>query len=253
MLTPHFIQALKGIDEGLEAVLRGFGACVVPVSLAAATVLALFLLPSHYESHGSRVVGFASVQAEGSLKPSEALVELENQKIEETRETRLSRKDFWIRPSLPSGFSAGVLEFTSRHAQSVSCWRATDLSLVGISSRSSPSRSIPVAKAGFALDLTDSLVEGGLVCRMQFEGPAKIKLLAWGAEDFERSVWDFHRASGLLEGGFLVLALFVFIVAIVNREWTYVIFAGWLVANLRLAALSSGWDTLWLEREIPPE
>ena len=51
----------------------------------------------------------------------------------------------------------------------------------------------------------------------------------------------------------IVLSLFVLLTAIINREWIYVLFAAWLMANLRLAALSAGWDTQWLERTIPPE
>lgn len=49
------------------------------------------------------------------------------------------------------------------------------------------------------------------------------------------------------------MALFVFMFAILNREWTYVVFAGWLVANLRVAALSAGWDLTWVERIIPSD
>jgi hypothetical protein len=32
----------------------------------------------------------------------------------------------------------------------------------------------------------------------------------------------------------------------------YVLFAAWLLVNLRMAALSAGWDTHWLEGDIPP-
>ncbi len=50
-----------------------------------------------------------------------------------------------------------------------------------------------------------------------------------------------------------MLAVFVLVTAIINKEWTYVLFAAWLVANLRLGALSAGWDIQWLERNIPPD
>lgn len=51
----------------------------------------------------------------------------------------------------------------------------------------------------------------------------------------------------------LMLAIFVFVTAIINREWTYVIFAAWLVGNLRLSANAMGFDTEWMGRRIPPE
>jgi len=50
-----------------------------------------------------------------------------------------------------------------------------------------------------------------------------------------------------------MLAAFVLVAAIINREWMYVLFAAWLVANLRLAALSSGWDTQWLAHDVPSQ
>ncbi len=75
----------------------------------------------------------------------------------------------------------------------------------------------------------------------------------WPESQFELSARKFHRDSGLLDGGMIVLSLFVLLTAIINREWTYVLFAAWLIANLRLAALSAGWDTQWLEQTIPPE
>jgi len=50
-----------------------------------------------------------------------------------------------------------------------------------------------------------------------------------------------------------VLALFVLVTALINREWMYVLFATWLVASLRLGAISAGWDTHWLEKAVPQE
>ena len=54
-----------------------------------------------------------------------------------------------------------------------------------------------------------------------------------------------------LVGGIIVLALFVFITALINRNTTYILFSAWLVVNLRMAALSAGWDQQWLGRTIP--
>lgn len=50
-----------------------------------------------------------------------------------------------------------------------------------------------------------------------------------------------------------MLAAFMLVVAIVNRETTYGLFAAWIVANLRVAALSGGWDQAWLGIPIPAE
>ncbi len=45
--------------------------------------------------------------------------------------------------------------------------------------------------------------------------------------------------------------MFVLITAFINRDVTYVLFATWLILNLRMAALSAGWDTEWLGFEVP--
>ena len=91
------------------------------------------------------------------------------------------------------------------------------------------------------------------MCQAAYSGPARISIAQWSAPQLAVSLQQFHRNAGLLDGGVIVLSLFVLITAIINREWMYVMFAAWLVANLRVAALSMGWDTQWLEREVPPE
>jgi len=64
---------------------------------------------------------------------------------------------------------------------------------------------------------------------------------------------EFHRKSGLLDGGILILAGFILITALINRNGLYVLFAAWLVMNLRMASLSAGWDTQWLGNTVPQE
>jgi len=59
--------------------------------------------------------------------------------------------------------------------------------------------------------------------------------------------------SGLLDGGLIVLAMFVLVTGLINREGTYVLFAAWLLVNLRMAALSSGGSAQWLGHTIPLE
>ncbi|MCL5968839.1 MAG: hypothetical protein M1359_06205 [Betaproteobacteria bacterium] len=77
--------------------------------------------------------------------------------------------------------------------------------------------------------------------------------LQWDATELHLRELQFHRGSGLLDGGILVLALFTLIAGLINRNRTYVLFAAWLVVNLRMAALSMGWDQQWLGHTIPYE
>ena len=75
--------------------------------------------------------------------------------------------------------------------------------------------------------------------------------MQWPADQFALSVQHYHRKSGLLDGGMIVLALFVLITALINRQPLYVLFAGWLILNLRVGALSAGWDIQWLGQVVP--
>ena len=49
----------------------------------------------------------------------------------------------------------------------------------------------------------------------------------------------------------MMLVLFVFITGLINRNPVYVLFAVWLLINLRMGALSAGWDHQWLGHEVP--
>ncbi|MGI4982636.1 MAG: putative bifunctional diguanylate cyclase/phosphodiesterase [Janthinobacterium lividum] len=73
------------------------------------------------------------------------------------------------------------------------------------------------------------------------------------SDEIKIATLDYEQNASLITGGLLTLAIFVFVTALINREWTYVIFAAWLVGNLRLSANAMGFDTEWLGRRIPPE
>lgn len=68
------------------------------------------------------------------------------------------------------------------------------------------------------------------------DGPA---LDATGLETAQRK---FERNSGLIDGSVGILAVFALMVAFVYRDGLIVLFAAWLIANMRMAALSAGWD-----------
>ena len=72
-------------------------------------------------------------------------------------------------------------------------------------------------------------------------------MVQWPESQFKLSAQKFHRDSGLLDGGLIVLSLFVLLTAIINREWIYVIFAAWLMApqagrQLQPVGTRNGWN-----------
>ncbi|MCM2340560.1 EAL domain-containing protein [Rhodoferax sp.] len=135
----------------------------------------------------------------------------------------------------------------------VTCWDARTLSPLGSGNRHGTTGSISKVKAGFALELNPELTVQSLVCRSSAIGPARLSALTWQASDLKISALEFHRKSGLLDGGILILAGFILITALINRNGLYVLFAAWLVVNLRMASLSAGWDTQWLGNNVPQE
>jgi diguanylate cyclase (GGDEF)-like protein len=120
---------------------------------------------------------------------------------------------------------------------------------LGRASRSASSGALAPLKSGFALEMARR--PASLLCRATFVGPARLSVVQWPADQLAVSVQEFHRKSGLLDGGMIVLTLFVLTTALINRQPLYVLFAGWLILNLRVGALSAGWDIQWLGQVVP--
>ncbi len=142
-----------------------------------------------------------------------------------------------------------VIVLPSRHIQQITCFDAATLAPIG---GVSPDRAAfgALSRSGSGIALNTSGI-AAVICRTVFSGPAVLSALQTSAEALKRSNDTFYRRSGLLEGGLATLAVFVLITALVNRDWVYVLFAAWLFGNLRLGAISMGWDDQWLGYPIP--
>ena len=125
------------------------------------------------------------------------------------------------------------------------------LQSMGAADRTTMTGQLRTVKAGFGLDGSGTVKPATVLCRSEFVGPAHISVLQWARPALEISEQDFFRRSGLLDGGLIVLAIFVLMTAVINREPVYVLFAALLVFNLRMGAISSGWDTQWLGQTVP--
>jgi diguanylate cyclase (GGDEF)-like protein len=198
-------------------------------------------------------VSFRVAEAAPGATPSEVMPRLLAATPAPFADTRLSTKPFWMLVDLKGADPhATSVVFPSRHALKMTCWDAGNLKTpIGWADRDQSEGPIRLVKTGFAVELAALHSPSALLCEGLFEGPARIRVERWDSGSFATSVAAFHRSSGLLEGGTLVLAAFVFLVALVNREWIYVLFAGWLVANFQLAAISAGFDWTWLGKAVP--
>jgi diguanylate cyclase (GGDEF)-like protein len=254
-MLESFLPADGNTNAGhnrLERMLYLLSVYLVPVLIGAVTVISLLAWRTHYPTAGARALSFRLLPDQaGAMTPEQALARLRGKAALGYFDTHLAETPFWITlETLPAQDRQPLmLEFPSRHAVSVACWDADSLRPLG----SSEDGGIARVKAGFALSLGVPAATARVVCRMRFIGPAHLSVLQWPANQLQASAQEFHRNSGLLDGGLLVLAAFVLVTAMILRSGMYVLFAAWLVINLRMAALSAGWDVQWLGRTLPQD
>ncbi len=243
--------ARETIDELIYRV-SVFG---VPVLVGVVTLIALVAWSEIYPPGGGTAVPVSVFEDRGgALSPREAQAVLGARPTVPHHDTRLSESPFWFSVvARPEKGAPAAIELPSRHAIDVSCWEGTEPRSLGRADRTGAAGHVKRLKAGFAIDLGRIPSAVTVLCRGTFAGPARISAMQWSMPQLLVSAEEFHRDTGLLEGGVLVLAAFVLVMAIINREWLYVLFAAWLLASLRLGAISAGWDTHWFERAIPPE
>ncbi|MDR5856785.1 EAL domain-containing protein [Caballeronia sp. LZ062] len=248
----RFKRSGSWIDDALYAV----AVYAVPFLIALGTIATLYFLPRQYESRGAIPLPLRVLADEGDqLRPAEALTALSGAAPVSRYSTHLSEKPIWFTFSAPpmGGELTTAVELPSRHAQTLACWDAATLRPLGRADRDSVSGAMHPVKAGFFIQAGRLAQPETILCRGTYSGPAQIIVQAWKWQGLRSSALDFQESSGLIAGGLLTLAVFVFVTALINREWTYVIFAVWLVGNLRLCANAMGWDMQWLGRMLPPD
>ncbi len=244
------------VSARLDELFRTISLYAVPAAIMLLSGLVLMFQESQYAVRGETSLTF---QAKGDVPatfgPPMVQGVLERAPAVRQFSTHLSEAPVWFRVTVPPVGAAQhtVIEFPSRHAQTLICWRNPDAPAIGRADRSAVRGAIRMSKAGFAIDLGQLVAPVTLLCEGTFSGPAHLTLVAWPASELNVSEREFHRSNGLLEGGLLTLSAFVLVTAIINKEWLYVLFAAWLIGNLRLAANSLGADTQWLERAIPTD
>ncbi len=243
----------KRIRSTLERLSWILSIYVVPIAIGMISLAALLLWEDQYPVTGGKRLEIQVYGESGAaLVPAQARSRLDSARPVSHFDTKRSEAPVWFAFAAPSQVDgAPVIEFPSRHAVDIACWDHASLQPLGESSRGSVPAPLGPLKAGFALRLDRAGV--AVICRASFVGPARLTAASWTAEDLSRSVHEFHRKSGLLDGGLIVLAVFVLMTALINRQILYVLFAAWLVVTLRMGAISAGWDIQWLGHLVPTE
>jgi diguanylate cyclase (GGDEF)-like protein len=244
------------VNWHLDRLLYIFSTHALPIILAMMSVLALFAWQSQYPSTTPQQLNFqVAALPQDIAYPHAALDLLKQHPRLAYHDTLRSEAPVWISftASASPDEMTRMIEFPSRHAMEIACWDAVTLNSLGQGSRTKTSGGILAIKSGFALELGLGANDRQIVCQTNAVGPARLTVQQWSSEDLKKSAREFDRNSGLLDGGILILAMFMLVTALINRSGLYILFAAWLVINLRMGALSAGWDTQWLGSNIPQE
>jgi diguanylate cyclase (GGDEF)-like protein len=225
----------------------------VPLIIAIFSVIALTSWNNFYKTERShtlalRVLDQAHLHHESDL--AQIVDALKGRPITDGFNTKRNEKPIWFSfDTIGNSRLFNVAEFPSRHSVKITCWNSASLELLGSATHGEFIQPMEPIKAGFALTLP--MPDMRIVCKANFVGPAHLSVVLWQKDQLIRSAQHFHRASGLLEGGLIVLAVFVLLTALISRRAIYVLFSAWLILNLRVAELSAGWDMQWLGQTLP--
>lgn len=159
-------------------------------------------------------------------------------------DTHLSVNDYWFAfdAVAPTPGNPLVVDFPSRHASSLTCWDSRRDLLLGNANRWTTDGNMSRSRAGFALTLPYKQGSTEFLCKAAFRGPAKISAKVWTSEALDVAQALHQKTGAMIEAGIGVLAVFMLLTAIVNRSPLYLTFVGWLLLNMRMAALSAGTD-----------
>ena len=229
---------------------------VLPAMIVLGSVAALFLWNNFYPAPDAKQLSARFLSEEStSLSLQQALGKLDNVNWLTHQDTKLAESPFWFAFTVKAGASTdGVsIELPSRHTMEASCWSTQPVRLIGSGDRVKTMGAMESTKAGFSISLGRIAADQQVLCRASSVGPARLSVVQWPASQLALANDEFHRNSGLLDGGLIVLALFVLVTALINRESIYLLFAVWLIVNLRVGALSAGWDAQWLGHAVPQE
>lgn len=255
MLFPKELRLrARVIPKGLDWVSHAIAFYAIPIAIALISLAALFEWDDLYSARPEYPLDLHVLAPTAEeLSVSDARQKLSTAPVTRYYNTHLSEQPIWFGFHLHETSSPVplIVEFPSRHAVKIACWDGTSLLPLGDSSSKYPSDTLYAVKAGFALK--PGAAEKDVICRGSFVGPARLSADAWLATNLDVATRNFHRQSGLIDGGLLMLAMFVLISGLFNRQSLYLLFAAWLVVTVRLSATSGGWDDQWLNHAVPAD
>jgi diguanylate cyclase (GGDEF)-like protein len=170
--------------------------------------------------------------------------------------SRDPRNPIWMEVTIPSESfnSERIVEISTLRLDGARFWRivrAPDGSVSAVKSSPSASEIRQSTKGGYSIRIPDRSGTVAIVGELRHYVASNPRALIWDSEQFLTSELVFERQGGALFGSLLILAAFSTIVAVLNRDITFLIFSGWIVAALRVAAINAGWDRYWIGLDLP--
>lgn len=225
---------------------------VIPIALLTASLTALFVWEDLYSSSAEKRLEFQVMQSNSWSTPADALPELKEALPRKYFDTKLSEVPVWFSFRVPEETpDLDIVEFPSRHASEMTCWDANTQEFLGYANSQGHRGAIKEIKSGYALSIKSTPTT--IVCLTSFIGPARLTANLWSSDQLAISTKDFHRQSGWLDGGMVVLTIFVLVTALINRRGLYLLFAAWLLLTLRISSTSAGLDFQWLNHAVPDD
>ncbi len=235
-----------------------FSLWVVPLAVALFTIMAVLGFTPMYPATSGEALSFRTLPLEvGHTTPQQALVALQTLPLQQRS---FLRNGAWLLIDLPERAreNPSALDFPARGAESVTCWRPDTFRVIGSVDHRATEGAMRTNRLGNAVMLGRNETDTGssfnrLLCQAKYATPTVFTSELWSIPELRAASDRFHRGIALLDGGIVMLALFLTIIALRNREWLFLLLGVWLVGNLRLGAYALGWDTQWLGFALPPD
>ena len=254
-LSQRLSSTANAISKGLDRISNAIAFYAIPLAIALISLAALYLWQNLYSAQSEAQLEFHVLPPSSTpIEVAEAKQRLAVAPTSKFYNTNLSELPIWFGfevADLGRSQQPRLIEFPSKHAVALQCWDGRTLEPIGGTVGYSHDQTIYRAMAGHALRIAPTVSQ--VVCRGSFVGPARLSAELWDADKFDVALRDYHRKSGLIDGGILVLAVFVLISAILNRQRLYLIFTAWLIVTVRLSATAGGWDDQWLNHAVPAD
>lgn len=194
----------------------------------------------------------ATSDVDGTLSVANARTLLESERAGERSELDTRRKEhaFWLyTESFQFANEEGItFEISSRHIISADLWLIDDHGdVVSYSSTASTGAlALTRGRAGFSLTIPPFDGDLRALIKVNASGPAKIGIQLWNSAEFTEATNRYNAHGGVLFGCLLMLAGFGALVSLLARDWAFFIFAGWVLASLRISSYMAGWDMSWM-------